>query len=772
LTIAGRDRFPSEAIEVDAMEPSADDWPLVSCIMPTANRRRFVPTAIADFLRQDFPNKELLIVDDGADAVGDLVPADPRIRYVSLSRRATVGAKRNLACEHSRGALIAHWDDDDRHAPWRLRCQVEALRDAGADLCGLKTLLYFDTRSGQAWRYTYPEDHRPWLAGCSLLYTREFWRSHRFPETDVGEDTQFVWGADPRRMVTLTDPTISVFLIHDQNVAPKPTGGAWWQPHPADEVRRLLGEDWGAATRGTVMTPPTAAGIRAEPPAAAPPSIRNVFACLVHENLECIVDLVRNLRHLDPTSVVLLYDGGSNRTLLSDALPFERDGVARHPAPRPMHWGRLHDFAIDCMRYALAHLPFDTLTIVDSDQLALRPGYSARLAAFLAEERAVGILSNSPDLQGPTTKVPPARIAHAEIELWRPWLRRFPDGESKFVHWGFWPSTVFTAEAARALVQLFDEDAQLHEILRATKIWATEEVVLPTLVALLGYRVVANPCSYDFVRYRTPYSIPQLDAALGRPDVYWIHPIPRRYQDPLRTHIRRRFQEYTMPDAGSAENATAVVADSPPPFVMTLPILSRMRKIEGWLDDEEADLLIGATAQALGALPEARAVVEVGSYCGRGTVVLASVLKVVRPTARVWSIDPHDGKLGTADRYVTVVPSLEKLRANVAAAGLADFVEIVQATPPQVPWSEMVALLLIDGLHDYANVAKDFAHFDPWVADRGYVAFHDYAGYFPGVVVFVDELLTKGRYRRVALAGSLIVLQKGPQPSTAEDAAS
>jgi glycosyltransferase involved in cell wall biosynthesis len=95
------------------MPPPTDGLPLVSCIMPTCDRRRFLPAAIRYFLRQDFPNKELVIVDDGVDAVGDLASADARIRYVRLSRRATVGAKRNLACEHAAGDLIAHWDDDD-----------------------------------------------------------------------------------------------------------------------------------------------------------------------------------------------------------------------------------------------------------------------------------------------------------------------------------------------------------------------------------------------------------------------------------------------------------------------------------------------------------------------------------------------------------------------------------------------------------------------------------------------------------------------------------
>jgi Methyltransferase domain/Glycosyl transferase family 2 len=739
------------------MTPTAHDWPLVSCIMPTHDRRPFVPAAIRLFLRQDFPNKELVIVDDGTDAVGDLVPADSPIRYVRLSRRTTVGAKRNLACEQAAGSLIAHWDDDDWHAPRRLRCQVEALLDAGADLCGLKTLLFYDRRNDRAWRYAYPDDQRPWLSGSSLLYRRDFWTGHRFPEIDVGEDSQFVWRADPRRLTALADLTIHVGIIHGRNVAPKDTRGAWWRPHPVDEIRQILGDDWGAdATVVAAPAPePDSRDNQLKPPApSGRQPFRNIFACLVHENLECIVDLVRNLHHLDPDSTILLYNGSSSASLLDGAFPFDRHGTVVHPSSKPMRWGRLHDFALDCMRFALAELPFDAMTIVDSDQLALRPGYSARLATFLAGEPGVGMLSNSPEPQGPGTKIQPPRIAHAEIDLWRPFLRRFTDGEKKFVHWGFWPSTVFTADAARDLVTLFDQDAELAQIMTRTRVWATEEVVLPTLVALMGYRVAANPCSFDFVRYRMQYSVPQLEAAMNRSDVFWAHPIPRRYDDPLRLHVRGRFQEYARPGAGFP-----APPDSPP-FVLTLPVLARMKSIEGWLDDNEADLLMSATAHALRELSLACAVVEVGSYCGRGTVVLASVVKAVRPSVRVWSIDPHDGRLGTADRYVTVSPSLGKLKANVAAAGLADIVEIVQARSADVAWNQPIGFLLIDGLHDYANVARDFHHFAPHLVDGGYVAFHDYAGYFPGVLVFVDELLAGDRYRKVCSVGTLIVVQK------------
>ena len=42
-----------------------------SCIMPRANRRRFVPHAIRSFLAQDYPSKELVILDGGDESVED-----------------------------------------------------------------------------------------------------------------------------------------------------------------------------------------------------------------------------------------------------------------------------------------------------------------------------------------------------------------------------------------------------------------------------------------------------------------------------------------------------------------------------------------------------------------------------------------------------------------------------------------------------------------------------------------------------------------------------
>jgi glycosyltransferase involved in cell wall biosynthesis len=233
-------------LKLDAPAPArtfrVEDDPLVTCIMPTRNRREFISDAIENFLRQDYAKRELVIVDDGEDAVQDLVPADPRIRCTRVSGPQTVGAKRNLACELARGEIIAHCDDDDWYPSWRLTAQVRALRRSGADLCGTSTLYFLDRERQSAWHYCY-RSATPWLAGATLAYTREFWSRNRFTARNVGEDSELLWRHVPKRIHDLADPRLCIASIHAGNTGPHDTAGAFWHTHSIDELQRLQLED-------------------------------------------------------------------------------------------------------------------------------------------------------------------------------------------------------------------------------------------------------------------------------------------------------------------------------------------------------------------------------------------------------------------------------------------------------------------------------------------------------------------------------------------------
>lgn len=108
--------------------------PLISCICPTYNRppshQHLIEEAIESFLRQDYPNKEMLILNDTPGQ--ELYCDAPGVVVVDVEQRfPTLGEKCNAAVRMSRGDLIAPWDDDDISLPWRLSLSLEKLGDGG-----------------------------------------------------------------------------------------------------------------------------------------------------------------------------------------------------------------------------------------------------------------------------------------------------------------------------------------------------------------------------------------------------------------------------------------------------------------------------------------------------------------------------------------------------------------------------------------------------------------------------------------------------------------
>jgi glycosyltransferase involved in cell wall biosynthesis len=222
---------------------SSPDHPLVTCIMPTHNRRGFVPQAIRCFLRQDYPNLELLIVDDGSDQISDCVPQSDRIRYLRLDRKLSIGAKRNFACEQARGEFIVHWDDDDWYPPERVSKQIRAMGERNCEVSGTSHILYFDLQHKRAWEYRYPNSNASWVGGNTLAYRKRFWARHRFPDIQIGEDSRFVWSARGKSICDLLDPTLCVATAHAENTSRKDLHGAYWHPRSIEQIESLLGDD-------------------------------------------------------------------------------------------------------------------------------------------------------------------------------------------------------------------------------------------------------------------------------------------------------------------------------------------------------------------------------------------------------------------------------------------------------------------------------------------------------------------------------------------------
>lgn len=106
--------------------------PLVSVIIPTHNRARVLPRALASVMQQHGAGEtfdmEIVVVDDAStDDTPRVVHDYPRARHVRLSTNQGLSAARNAGIAASRGGYLAFLDDDDEWLPEKLRCQVETL---------------------------------------------------------------------------------------------------------------------------------------------------------------------------------------------------------------------------------------------------------------------------------------------------------------------------------------------------------------------------------------------------------------------------------------------------------------------------------------------------------------------------------------------------------------------------------------------------------------------------------------------------------------------
>lgn len=226
--------------------------PLISCIMPTRDRSGLVAQAVRCFQHQEHHPLELVIVDDGGAPVADALPDDDRIQVIRLGRPHTVGQMRNLACEASRGDLIAHWDDDHWHSPRRLRMQLAALVRSRRDVSGLAAVLHYSPAGGSVWLRDYTHPDRPGLAGGTLLYRKSVWRRQPFPDINVGEDEAFLNQVPEGRLLAIDDSSLSVAVVHNRNAGRQSLHDRRWSQRSPDDIAEMLMSDWSfyAALRG------------------------------------------------------------------------------------------------------------------------------------------------------------------------------------------------------------------------------------------------------------------------------------------------------------------------------------------------------------------------------------------------------------------------------------------------------------------------------------------------------------------------------------------
>ena len=171
-----------------------ENFPFVSIITPTFNRRPFIKSMIKCFELQDYPKDriEWIIIDDGTDKIEDLVKDVPQIKYFYYEDKMPLGRKRNLCHKKSKGEILVYMDDDDYYPSDRISHAVKTLQDNPNHLiCGSSEIFIYFKHNEKIYKFgPYGENHA--TAG-TFAFRRKLLDDHKYEyEAALAEEKAFL----------------------------------------------------------------------------------------------------------------------------------------------------------------------------------------------------------------------------------------------------------------------------------------------------------------------------------------------------------------------------------------------------------------------------------------------------------------------------------------------------------------------------------------------------------------------------------------------------
>ena len=193
--------------------------PLVSCLCVTHQKPELLARAVACFLSQSYPLKQLVIVYENIDPLTEayvrklsLTTAIKLVRADSRSVKKTLGELRNIAVQEADGEYVCQWDDDDWCHSDRISYQVEALLKSDKPASILDRWIIYNAIDHKA----YYSHKRLWEG--SIMCQKDIFQLKSYSAVSKGEDTAIIDYLDEHNyLASLDAPYLYIYIYHSRN---------------------------------------------------------------------------------------------------------------------------------------------------------------------------------------------------------------------------------------------------------------------------------------------------------------------------------------------------------------------------------------------------------------------------------------------------------------------------------------------------------------------------------------------------------------------------
>ncbi len=160
--------------------PSDSPWPRISVIVCTYNGERTIRDCLEGLLNLDYPNFEVVIVDDGSTDATAKIAGEYPFRLIRTENRG-LGNARNTGMEAASGEIVAYLDDDAYPDPhWLLYLAYTFMSTTHAGVGGLNvappgdgtTAACVDNAPGNPVHILLTDQEAEHIPGCNMAFRK------------------------------------------------------------------------------------------------------------------------------------------------------------------------------------------------------------------------------------------------------------------------------------------------------------------------------------------------------------------------------------------------------------------------------------------------------------------------------------------------------------------------------------------------------------------------------------------------------------------------